>query len=109
MDSGPKGVDIETLTVGEFTAMEAATEVWARLYHLDEKYLRAFIARMEMDKCEGTEMSLPLFKLILFCCEQMKERIKNDPRLKDKIEDARARRKAMEMLNLEEIPDPDEP
>ena len=112
MDSRPKGIDIETLTVGEFNAMQSATTVWAMLYNINEKYLRAFIARMENDKSEmaiNTGMSLPVFKIILFCCEHLKDHIKNDPKLKNAIEDAVARRKAMEMLNIEEIPDPDGP
>lgn len=103
----PTGIDLDTLTVGEFNAMQGATSVWALLYNMKSNYLRDFIAKLSADKSEQVDFSLPLFKIILFCAEHIQEHAKNDPRLINAIKDVEAKNKVMEMLQITGLPQDD--
>ncbi len=107
MNPSVKDIDVETLTVGEYTAMETATAVWELLYNLKPKYLKSFALRIKENGSEKSELALPVYQMILFFCEHLQEHVKNDPRLNNAILDAVAKRKAMQMMGVRDMPDPD--
>ncbi len=91
-------IDIEDLLVGEENAMQMAGASFASLYTIKPKYLRSLIARLEADTSGQTQSSIPLFKLMLFYAENLKEHVQKDPALKKAMDDAKQRAEMRQMF-----------
>lgn len=100
MEPHPKEstIAVDDLLVGEHSAMNDCAMVWAHLYRIKPKYLRSLISRLEKDVFKQTQMSLPLFKLILFYAENLQDHMKNDPELMKALEDQAIRSEMRQMF-----------
>jgi hypothetical protein len=95
-----KTINLDDLTVGENRAMNLAGDIWARLYALKPGYLTSLIAKLDKLEDEETILGLPILKLVLFFAEYLQEHVKNDPKLGEAMDKARARAEMMEMTGL---------
>lgn len=95
-------IKIDDLLVGEHEVMNVAAGVWGLLYKMKLPYLKSFIARMENDTSEMSEISLPMFKLVAFFSEQIKEHTNKDERLLKALDDAKVRARMRQMFGMEE-------
>jgi hypothetical protein len=89
---------ISDLLVGEHDVMNPSAMIWGLLYKLNQKYAMSLIARLEGDKCEMTEMCLPLFKMVAGFAQMLQEHTNKDKRLLEALGEAEIKSKMRRMF-----------
>lgn len=99
----PKAILVNELLVGEHKALIMAGEALGLLRNMEPKYLRSLIAKMEIVDHENISVPLPVFKILLFYVEDLRERIENDKDLQALLkrrEEDEARKEFMEGAHI---------
>lgn len=95
-------IKIDDLLVGENEAMNVAAAIWGLLYKLKQPYLASFIARMEKDTTDMTEISMPLFKMIAGFAQMLQEYANSNERLMKALDEAKMRNRMRGMFGIQE-------
>lgn len=91
---------INDLLVGEHDVMNTSAMVWGLLYKLNQKYATSLIVKLESDKCDMTEMCLPLFKMVAGFAQMLQEHTNKDKRLLEALGEVEMKHKMRAMFGI---------